>query len=1235
MPIIGRDVLPQTINRLFNIRPHEWPRFSWLYVMSLFLVIGRLWGRFTLNAVFLDEVGADKLPVFFTVNALLSIPAVAIYTAFADRARNDRLLIGIHLAAAVALGIGLLLLHFGLTQIAYTLMYVVVFVPLGQILGAHWYTYVNGFYDTRAARRLLPMLVTSFGIAAIISGLTVEWLHTLLSPAQIMFIWFGMMLVTVFMIWAQPRLLPEKPAPGAAAWPTSPSTKSAYLDNIREGYRYVLTSGLLRWLVVGALLISLLVTLLEYLTGQVLAAQLGTTQKIAGFLGQLAAFANLLIVLPMQLFILNRLIERIGLGAANFIFPVGNLLVSLSFILMPSLWMARLAQINMTDFRYSIGYPIENLLFNAVPLRVKGRARVFISGVVTPMGTLLGGVALFGLARLLTTAALDMVARVSVGVLAAAFVLVAWMIRQQYRRALVHMLAEEDYSFLLHQEASDLTVTDPAALAPLANKLATSSTPEDTAFLARLISDMGGNTAVPILEQAARDGDAATRAIILEILVAADMRSPLIRQLYADMLQDGDPRARRAALTGLAQWEGAGSPALHPLAARALNDPDADVRAHALPILLRAEGTPHRERALATLAHFLQSDEIALQTRGIHILAEVGDAYAMNELLRRLDADEDTVRLETAVALETIIAPATAVSQQTAPSPRAKIPPHLAPQIARSMAARVNDPVERVRQAALIIIATLGDPANYAILPAAFHDPSQAVRATAVDALVSLGKTAVPLVHPHLDAPQPQLRKLAAITLSRINTREYGALIKTHVTANLLAIFRQHGYLAVLQPLHRFAAISILCSALQEENERLLDEIFYLLTAVHPPADVHVIHDALASADERIRANAIEALEALTSPQTVTLIAPLFTPDVTQAELLRLSAEMWDMHPLTTRQAMESVLTDHAFDPWLRVIATYALGEIGAAFIPKPRPQPQPTNPKRRTPTDLLAAISDDPPPPPSADEPPPDERQQRRERRRQRAASLLDALSGDDPLTPAAPPEPPAVPTPAPPPPPAINHLFDLPDVMRLLPIALQDADDTVRLAAARAQTTIAGDAPAPTAQKEGSLLSILERIIFLKEVLFFRGMSVDQLKVLAHVCEERLFAADTAVYREGDPGGVLYVVVNGRVAIERAGQRKGSVTRLGVIEANAYFGEMDLFTNSPRSATAVVIQDTLTLSLRREPLLALMRQQPDLSLELINVLSERLNSATDQIARLTRSTPRELHKLFDELEA
>jgi CRP-like cAMP-binding protein len=53
--------------------------------------------------------------------------------------------------------------------------------------------------------------------------------------------------------------------------------------------------------------------------------------------------------------------------------------------------------------------------------------------------------------------------------------------------------------------------------------------------------------------------------------------------------------------------------------------------------------------------------------------------------------------------------------------------------------------------------------------------------------------------------------------------------------------------------------------------------------------------------------------------------------------------------------------------------------------------------------------------------------------------------------------------------------------------------------------------------------------------------------------------------------------------------------------------------------------------LRLRREPLIALARQHPDLSLALINVLSQGLRDANDRIADLTRSKPKELHKLYD----
>lgn len=163
---------------------------------------------------------------------------------------------------------------------------------------------------------------------------------------------------------------------------------------------------------------------------------------------------------------------------------------------------------------------------------------------------------------------------------------------------------------------------------------------------------------------------------------------------------------------------------------------------------------------------------------------------------------------------------------------------------------------------------------------------------------------------------------------------------------------------------------------------------------------------------------------------------------------------------------------------------------------------------------------------------------------------------------------------------------------------------------------------------------LSESERILFLKQVNFFQGFSTDQLKMLASICEVESFPKDVTIFKEGEPGGILYIVISGRVGIEREGERKGSVVRLATLEAHSPFGEMNLFDDSPRSASALTIEDTRLLKLLREPLVALMRQYPDMLLELIKFLSQRIREANDQIAHLSRSRPRQLNQLYDKLQ-
>jgi hypothetical protein len=386
------------------------------------------------------------------------------------------------------------------------------------------------------------------------------------------------------------------------------------------------------------------------------------------------------------------------------------------------------------------------------------------------------------------------------------------------------------------------------------------------------------------------------------------------------------------------------------------------------------------------------------------------------------------------------------------------------------------------------------------------------------------------------------------------------------------------------------SSIAVLQSMLHEQNRRLIDEIFYLLTAIHDADAIKIISESLHSESLRARANATEALESLTSPQTTRLITPLFDPEMSPAQLLALGQEVWDVTHLDTAQAIRQLVTDPS-DPWLRAVATFALGEIGAAIAEKSADADSRKRARRSPPSDLWDA---------------------------------LDAPSQDQPA-------PSQTPTPACP--------FTLPEIDAMLNVSLADPVDEVRLAAQAAGRVMAGRLPTQAGQvtdatrKEEILLSTIERVIFLKEVSFFRDMTIDQLKVLASACQEELFEEGACIFEEGDTSDTLYVVVNGRVSIERE-TRRGSFARLATLGARTYFGEMALFDNSPRSATATALQDTLTLSLGREPLIALARQHPDLSLELIKVLSNRLREANDRITELTRSRPRELQKLYDKFD-
>ena len=1232
------------LSKLFNIRREEWPQVALLFLIVAIGSAGGIWGTTIAYASFLKQVGGLSVLLWVLVlNAILSTVGIGIYTAFVDRLNNHTLLFALYAFSFFSIGLGLVLLWWGLPALAYPVLYLLYFAR-AAVSDPHFITYVNSLYDIQSAKRILPITSAGFRAGAVVAGLTMPFLTTWLTSEGIVVLWWLTYLPILGLIWYMPYFLKkgaaQKDFAGALA-PTMgnrPKKPSApYFANVKEGIQYTLQSTYLRWMAAGTLILTMLLPLLEYRTSEVLLLEIhGTSKDLANFLAVLTGLGNM-VILPMLMFGMSRLITRLGLGNATLIFPVGNLLIGGGLILAPGMFTAAGAHFDRIAFRSGFQAPIDGLLYNAVPLRVKGRAMAVVNGLLVPIGKLLGTSVLF----LPFVALLGWFVPALIGCLALAYVAIMLVIRRQYSQALIKMLEQEDYSFLLTQEASDLTVADPAMLMQLQKKLKESTSAEFTIFMAQLISQIGGKEAGTILEQAARAAeDPRVRAALLDVLVAAEFRDRAVRQLYADLLHDPAGPVRQSSIAGLVYVSEPNDPQFLAAMLAMVADPELPVRVQVLSVLARSGHFEQHAPAQQGLEQLLNAPEPAQRAAGVRVLGQISAAHTLQRLFAFLADPADEVRLEAAVALEKFAA-------------RPALAAQIVPQIGKNIDALLQDPVERVRQAVLTILRHDSAQALKQPLLRALKDSSPQIRATAVETLARMGKSVIPVIHPELNASDPQLRKMAAVVLSRINPREFGAvIIGTNITGNLLVIYRNYGLVEALAACRSYPGIAILQSALYEQNQRLREEIFYLLEAIHNPTAIRVIKESLHNPSARMRTNAVEALESFTSPQTASLIAPLFELESAATQIFALSKATWEMEPPDTAQAIREV-AGNSDEPWLRTITTFALGEIGASFAPK-NILPQ----KSATAESVRLAP---PPDTPSSEHknaansttvenvrlaPPPDAQPRRGDRKARRAAALdlFGAMAAEgskqeavnsSPSAGASPQEAVASSPPADRPlPEGLEKLpFTLPEIEAMLDLALNDPVAEVRLAAQTAKGLMAGFRITDRIRKEEIVLSVIEKIIFLKEVPFFKGMTIEQLKILANVCEEEVFERETRIFNTGDPGGILYVVVNGRVGIEQE-KRKGSFARLGNIEAHSYFGEMNLFDNSPRSTSALAIQDTLTLRLRREPLIALARQHPDLSLELINVLSQRLRETNDRIAELTKTRPRELHKLFDQFE-
>jgi hypothetical protein len=137
-----------------------------------------------------------------------------------------------------------------------------------------------------------------------------------------------------------------------------------------------------------------------------------------------------------------------------------------------------------------------------------------------------------------------------------------------------------------------------------------------------------------------------------------------------------------------------------------------------------------------------------------------------------------------------------------------------------------------------------------------------------------------------------------------------------------------------------------------------------------------------------------------------------------------------------------------------------------------------------------------------------------------------------------------------------------------------------------------------------------ILERIAFLRNIDLFSALNETQLDAVARIMTERWVDSGDYICRQGDLGYDLYVVYRGKVEVVReiSGQEDQVVF---VARGGDSLGEMAVLGNIPRTASLRTKGKVQLLVIEGSHFLSLLRQNPDMSIQLLQLLVKRLVAA------------------------
>lgn len=139
-----------------------------------------------------------------------------------------------------------------------------------------------------------------------------------------------------------------------------------------------------------------------------------------------------------------------------------------------------------------------------------------------------------------------------------------------------------------------------------------------------------------------------------------------------------------------------------------------------------------------------------------------------------------------------------------------------------------------------------------------------------------------------------------------------------------------------------------------------------------------------------------------------------------------------------------------------------------------------------------------------------------------------------------------------------------------------------------------------------------------FLNYIPLFSELSEDDLREIVKLAARQVYKKDNMILIEEEIGSTMFIILDGRVKISRISD-DGREVILSILSEGDFFGEMSILDGQNRSANVVTLDDSKIMVIRREDFLQMLHDYPQIAINLLKELAQRLRRSDAQIKSLS----------------